>query len=113
MTPLGCRPASDARSTAASVCPARWSTPPGRASSGKMWPGLHEGLRLGLRVGEDRDGLRAVVGGDAGGDPFGGVDGDREGGALRFAVLREQYVFVQLRIAEVPLSSTCFKYGSG
>jgi hypothetical protein len=44
--------------------------------------GLHERFRLGLRVGEDRDGLRAVVGGDAGGDPFGGVDGHREGGAL-------------------------------
>jgi hypothetical protein len=39
MTPLGCRPAREARSTAASVCPARWSTPPGRARSGKMCPG--------------------------------------------------------------------------
>src|SRR4029453_7024817 len=28
-----------ARSIAASVCPARFSTPPSRASSGKMWPG--------------------------------------------------------------------------
>ena len=50
--------------------------------------GLHECFGLGLRVGEDRDGLRAVVGRDAGGNPFGGVDGHREGGALRLAVLR-------------------------
>ena len=39
MTPAGTRPASRARSTLASVCPTRWSTPPGRARSGKMWPG--------------------------------------------------------------------------
>ena len=50
--------------------------------------GLYKGLGLGLRVGEDRDGLRAVVGGDASGDAFGGVDGHREGGALRFTILR-------------------------
>ena len=39
MTPDGFRPASRARSTAASVCPARSSTPPGRAMSGNTWPG--------------------------------------------------------------------------
>ena len=44
--------------------------------------GLHERFWLGLRVGEDRDGLGSVVGGDAGRDPFGGVDGHGEGGAL-------------------------------
>ena len=38
-TPTGAQPAMRARSTAASVCPARFSTPPSRASSGKMWPG--------------------------------------------------------------------------
>ena len=38
-TPAGITPASRARSTAASVWPERWSTPPRRARSGKMWPG--------------------------------------------------------------------------
>src|SRR6266545_1355502 len=38
-TPAGLRPARRARSTAASVCPARSSTPPGRALSGKTCPG--------------------------------------------------------------------------
>ena len=38
-TPAGLSPARRARSTAASVWPARWSTPPGRARSGKTWPG--------------------------------------------------------------------------
>ncbi len=39
MTPAGGSPAIRARSTAASVCPARTSTPPSRARSGNMWPG--------------------------------------------------------------------------
>ncbi len=39
MTAAGCRPARRARSTPASVCPARSSTPPGWAMSGKTWPG--------------------------------------------------------------------------
>ena len=39
MTPAGTSPASRARSTAVSVCPARRSTPPGRAISGKRCPG--------------------------------------------------------------------------
>ena len=38
-TPTGAQPAIRARSMAASVCPARFSTPPSRASRGKMWPG--------------------------------------------------------------------------
>ncbi len=40
MTPAGNMPASDARSTAASVWPARRRTPPSCARSGKMWPGI-------------------------------------------------------------------------
>src|SRR5690606_26873370 len=40
ITPLGSKPPMRARSQAASVCPARASTPPGWAISGKMWPGL-------------------------------------------------------------------------
>ena len=39
MTPAGCSPASRARSTTASVCPARLSTPPSIYRSGNMWPG--------------------------------------------------------------------------
>ena len=39
MIPAGCKPARRARSTAASVCPARFSTPPSRARNGKMCPG--------------------------------------------------------------------------
>src|SRR5262245_11673194 len=38
-TPAGFKPASRARSTDASVCPARRSTPPARARSGKTCPG--------------------------------------------------------------------------
>ena len=40
ITPAGRTPASRARSTEASVWPVRSSTPPGRARSGKTWPGL-------------------------------------------------------------------------
>ena len=39
ITPAGVSPARRARSTAASVCPARRSTPPGRAISGNKCPG--------------------------------------------------------------------------
>src|SRR5688500_18977218 len=39
MTPAGYKPAMRARSTAASVWPARTSTPPGLDRSGNMWPG--------------------------------------------------------------------------
>src|SRR5215207_887411 len=40
ITPAGLSPASLARSTAASVCPARCRTPPGLALKGKTWPGM-------------------------------------------------------------------------
>ena len=39
ITPAGYKPAMRARSTAASVCPARTITPPVRARSGNVWPG--------------------------------------------------------------------------
>ena len=42
MTAAGVQPASAARSQPASVCPARASTPPGSAISGKDVPGLHD-----------------------------------------------------------------------
>ena len=40
ITPAGAKPASLAKSTAASVCPTRRSTPPSLAISGNMCPGL-------------------------------------------------------------------------
>jgi hypothetical protein len=51
-TPAGSSPASRARSTAASVCPARSRTPPGFASQREHVAGLHESLRP--RLGIDR-----------------------------------------------------------
>src|SRR5919106_12131 len=45
ITPAGVSPASRARSTAASVCPARSRTPPRRAFSGKTWPGCTRSCR--------------------------------------------------------------------
>ncbi len=49
ITPAGLNPAKRARSTAASVCPARTRTPPSRANSGKIWPGvvMSSGVALG------------------------------------------------------------------
>ena len=46
ITADGLRPASRASSTAASVWPARTSTPPSRAISGKMWPGIDRSARV-------------------------------------------------------------------
>ncbi len=40
ITPAGLRPASRAKSTEPSVCPARTKTPPLRARKGKMCPGI-------------------------------------------------------------------------
>ena len=44
MTPAGYSPAIRARSTAASVWPARTITPPDRDRSGNMWPGRARSL---------------------------------------------------------------------
>ena len=46
MTAAGARPAKRAKSTPASVCPARRKTPPGLATNGKMWPGCRMSLWL-------------------------------------------------------------------
>ena len=66
ITPEGLSPASRARSTAASVCPDRTSTPPWRARSGKHVAGPQQVLWLGL--GRDRRQHRgcAIGGRDAG-----------------------------------------------
>ena len=45
-TPAGSRPARRARSTVASVCPARRSTPPSLATSGNKWPGRTKSVGL-------------------------------------------------------------------
>ncbi len=81
-------PASRARSTAASVWPARRSTPPGTARSGNTWPGRGEVERLGGRVGEHADGVRAVGCGDAGGDAVAGIHRHGVGRALAVLVDR-------------------------
>ena len=51
-TPAGYLPARRARSTAASVCPARFITPPGSYRKGYMWPGRARsaGLVFGSRT---------------------------------------------------------------
>ena len=61
MTAMGRRPASLARSTAASVWPARWSTPPGLARRGKTCPGCTKSF--GNAVGSGHHGWSAPVGG--------------------------------------------------
>ena len=81
ITPAGFRPARRARSTEPSVCPARRSTPPSRARSGKMWPGRERSCGSRFVVDRDPDGVGAVGGGDAGGDALARFDRDREGGA--------------------------------
>ncbi len=86
--PTGVRPASRARSTAASVCPARRSTPPGTARSGMTCPGRVRSHGLGGGVGEHLDGVGAVGGRDAGGLHVAGVDGDGVGRLLAVLVDR-------------------------
>ena len=76
ITPAGFSPASRARSTAASVCPARSSTPPGAALQREHVPGLHEVARAAVRVDRDLDRVRAVVRGDAGRDALARLDRD-------------------------------------
>ena len=53
----------------------------------KNMPGLHQLFGPRLRVGEDADRLRAVLGADARRDPLRGVDADGEIRAVRLAVL--------------------------
>ena len=86
ITPLGLSPASRDTSTAASVWPARTSTPPGLATSGNTWPGetIASGPLLGID--RDRDRARAVGGADPGRDAFLRLDRDGERGLVAAAV---------------------------
>ena len=88
MTPEGSSPARRERSTEASVCPARTSTPPSRARRGKDVAGPREvaGPRAGLDRGQD--GARAVGCGNAGGHALARIDGFAEGGAEVGGVVR-------------------------
>ena len=87
MTPAGVRPARRARSTEASVWPARTRTPPRRARRGKTWPGRTRSAAGGAGIDGGADGVSAVGGRDAGGDAFAGLDGLGECGAEAGGVL--------------------------
>ena len=86
-TPAAVSPASRARSTAASVWPERWSTPPERARSGNTWPGWTRSCGGRGGVDGDLDRPRPVGGGDAGRDAVARLDRDRERRAERRLVL--------------------------
>ncbi len=55
--------------------------------------------RAGVGVDRDLDRVGAVVGGDAGADPAGGLDRDREGGLQRRLVLRRHQLQAELLAA--------------
>ena len=86
-TPAGVRPASRARSTAASVWPIRSSTPPGFARSGKTWPGWTRSCGVDSRIDRDLDRVAAVGRGDAGRHALARLDRDGERGAERRLVV--------------------------
>ncbi len=96
ITPEGLRPASRARSTAASVWPVRSSTPPGLALSGKMCPGWTRSRGSRRRVDRHLDRARAVVRGDAGGHALARLDRHRERGLERRLVLGGHQVEAEL-----------------
>ena len=75
MTPAGVSPASRARSTAASVWPARTSTPPSRARSGNTWPGRSRSCGRRVRIDRRQHRRRAIGGRDAGAGLAARVDG--------------------------------------
>ena len=95
-TPMGRKPASCARSTAASVWPARCSTPPGRARNGKTWPGWTKSSGTAVGDGHDLNGPGAVGGADAGGDAARGVHAHLKIGAETLAVLAHHAVNAEL-----------------
>ncbi len=101
ITDAGSSPARWARSQPASVWPARISTPPFCAVSGKMWPGVTMSSGRGVAADGHLHGARAVVRRDAGGDAGGGLDRDGEGGAVRGAVVAHHLLQAELAAALV------------
>ena len=101
ITPAGIRPASRARSTAASVWPVRSRTPPSFAFSGKTWPGWTRSSRLRVRIDRHLDRPGAVGGRDAGGDALASLDRDGEGGLEGRLVLGRHQVEAELLAALV------------
>ena len=96
ITPEGLRPASREMSHAASVWPARTSTPPSRARSGKTWPGVTMSALPLLPSIATADGAGAVGGGNAGGDALARLDRDGEGGFVAGAVVPAHQVEAEL-----------------
>ena len=96
ITPAGISPARRARSTLASVWPARSSTPPGLAFSGLTWPGWTRSSGLVSRVDRDLDRVRAVVRRDAGRDAVARLDRDRERRLQGRLVLRRHQLEAEL-----------------
>ena len=98
ITAAGVRPAMAVRSQPASVWPARTSTPPGTARTGKMWPGCTRSDG-GVARHRNLDGAGAVGGRDAGLDALGGLDRLGEIGAVSRAVAGGHQRQVQLAAA--------------
>ena len=95
-TPAGYSPARRARSTAASVWPARFSTPPSRARSTWRWPGRARSpgrvvgsISARMVAARSPAEMPVVV-------PVAVVDGDGEGGALRLGVAGDHERQVEL-----------------
>src|ERR1700722_18574391 len=80
MMPAGTMPARRARSTEASVWPARTRTPPLRARRGNMWPG--RARSVGRALGSMATLMGWVVGGASGGHALARIDRFAEGGAV-------------------------------
>ena len=80
-TPAGARPARRARSTAASVWPERWRTPPVRARSGKTWPGWTRSWAVDVGSIATWIVWARSCGRDPGGDALPRLDRDGERGA--------------------------------
>ena len=82
MTAAGSSPAIRARSQPASVCPARVSTPPGCAMTGKMCPGWLRSSGRAFRCNGSLHRARPIMRRDAGRDALGRLDGNREVGRV-------------------------------
>ena len=82
------KPASRARSTLASVWPARRKHAAGLRAQRKDVAGLHEIVRRGFGIDEHLDRARPIVRADAGGHAFRGIDRDREIRAIALAILQ-------------------------